>query len=64
MATTAPFFCECKSWCNKSVQLPPDVALEIIQKGYIVIVEGCENGPSSGYRLVEQRDDYAVYQES
>jgi len=61
---TTPVLCTCDSWhCDKSIQIPIDIALEIRQKGYVVIVDGCRNGPSSTDALVEKRDGYALYKE-
>lgn len=59
---TTPVLCQCdSSHCDKRIQLTIDVALEILQNGYVVIVDGCPNGPSSTDTLVEKRDGYALY---
>jgi len=38
-------------------------AQEILQKGLVVIVDGCQNGPSPTDQLIEKRDGYALYRE-
>jgi len=62
---TTSVYCDCKSFdCAKSIELTISVALEITQKGYYVIVDGCRHGPAKGDKLIEKRDGYAFYQES
>ena len=59
---TTTFQCECFDFlCDKSVELPIEVAQEIIDKGYFVIVDGCQTGPSKLDRLIEKRNGYSLY---
>jgi hypothetical protein len=61
--TTTQVICECDSWdhCGKSVELPVEEALEILRKGLVIIVDGCQNGPNSTDVLVEKRKGYSIY---
>lgn len=62
MVVTVPHLCECDSFnCGLKVDLPTDIALQFHQNDQIVIVDGCENGPSDGDTLVEKRKGYSVY---
>ncbi len=64
---TTTVICECDSWIlcgkSKSIQLSLKEAQEILQKGLVVIIDGCQNGPSSTDQLVEKKDGYSLYRE-
>lgn len=65
MPNTTPVVCECDSFgCDKNIQLPIEVAQQILQSGYFVIVDGCPFGPSDGDELVEKREGYSLYRET
>lgn len=61
---TIAHFCECESFdCNKKIELPLDVAMEISRNGHIVIVDGCKNGANPTDTLVEKGIGYSIYRE-
>ena len=62
--STVPQFCECdSSGCNLQIDLPVAETLEIKSGGYIILVSGCETGPSPRDELVAQREGCALYRE-
>lgn len=62
MKTTTVHHCECDSEdCHLSVNLLPEVGFHLLAKKQIVIVDGCEHGPSENDELVEKREGYGVY---
>lgn len=63
MATTTRHLCECDSFSCSGlfVELPLNVAQEILQNGWIVIVDGCKIGLKANDTLVEKREGYSVY---
>lgn len=59
---TTTWLCQCNSSdCALRVQLELNVAQQLQQNNEVVIVDGCENGPSEGDDLVEKREGYSVY---
>lgn len=60
MKTT--WLCECESLqCVSRVEIELELAEKLQQNNEVVIVDGCEIGPSKGDVLVEIRKGYSVY---
>lgn len=57
-------YCECEDdKCKLSVSLSDQEELKITQMEYVVIVNGCQNGPHKDYKFVEKRKGYSIYRE-
>lgn len=55
-------FCECDSYCTRTVEMSVDEQLAIRQNPrHIIIVKGCPKGPSPSDVLVEERETYTIY---
>jgi len=60
--TNILILCECDSWdCAKSVHLPLNMAFALQKLGYVVIANGCPQGPKQTDTLLEECGGYKVY---
>ena len=63
---TATVLCECNGRCMRSVNIPLDIAKEVVDLHgtLFVIVDGCPNGPDPSDVLVEKGEGYTLYRET
>jgi hypothetical protein len=55
-------FCDCQnSFCMLEVKLTPEVANEVDENGYLIIVDRCPNRIPDGTTLVREENGFKIY---